>query len=161
MNSIAFFTALSFLGLAVSSVQAMDSFTSTAVIMSVQVEKSPIRTSPSVTSPVIGWLKYRTKVALLGYSSTWALVQVPGKEDTGYMFLSALTMKTIPDIASDTTTSGLQTTELALAGKGFSSKIEDQLKSLKNLDYSKVNEMESFRYDPAACVLFIEGHDNR
>jgi hypothetical protein len=128
-----------------------------SVRMTVQVAKSQIRAAPSAVAPIIATVEYRTILFAAPRTDGWAQVIVPGGTRVGYMFLSALSPKSIPLGAVQEALSGVSAPEIALAGKGFDTIIESQLKKTVNLDYSLVDVMESFHFTAEVCERFISG----
>lgn len=127
------------------------------VTMSVQVAKSQIRSAPSVIAPVIAIVAYREKLNVLEILDGWAKVRVPGSDQVGYLFLVALSNKTIPFTTQEAAAQGVSETEIALAGKGFNQKLEESYRKNSNVDFGWVDFMESFSYDAGECTVFVAG----
>ncbi|MHB0897769.1 MAG: SH3 domain-containing protein [Spirochaetales bacterium] len=125
--------------------------------MTVQVAKGQIRDAPSVIAPVLAVVEYRTKVLVYESKDGWAKVQVPGSTRLGYMFLSALTEKSISASDAGKAASGVSATEIALAGKGFSDAVEESYRKASHVDYSWVDVMEHYEYSPETLVGFLNG----
>ena len=154
-----FFPALA-LGLmfcaGISSLQAQASAKASGT-MTVQVARSQIRDAPSVIAPVLAFVEYRTKVIVYESKDGWVKVQVPGSTRLGYMFLSALTEKNISASGTGEAASGVSTTEIALAGKGFSDAVEQSYRQSSHIDYSWVDAMEDYEYSSETLVGFLNG----
>lgn len=144
------------IGAGISSLQAQAS-AKTPGTMTVQVAKSQIRDAPSVIAPVLALVEYRTRVIVYESKDGWAKVQVPGSTRLGYMFLSALTEKNISASDAGKAASGVSTTEIALAGKGFSDAVEQSYRKASHVDYSWVDVMEHYEYSPETLVGFLSG----
>jgi len=130
---------------------------SVPVAMTVQVTRSQIREAPSVIAPILATIVYRNKVIMYESKDGWAKVQVPGSTRYGYMFLSALTEKTISSTDAGKAASGITGSEIALAGKGFSESVEESYRKSSGADYSWVDAMEGFAYSPETVVGFLAG----
>lgn len=126
-------------------------------LMTVQVARSQIREAPSVISTVLANVEYRTKLSVYGSADGWAKVRVPGSTRLGYIFLSALTEKNILPSDAGKAASGVTTTEIALAGKGFSDAVEESYKKSSHIDYSWVDAMEDYSYSSETLVGFLTG----
>jgi len=131
------------------------------VAMTVQVTRSQIRESPSVIAPILATIVYRNKVVVYENKDGWAKVQVPGSTRFGYMFMSALTEKTISSTDAGRATSGITGSEIALAGKGFSESVEESYRKSSGADYSWVDAMEGYAYSPETVVGFLAGAPQR
>lgn len=144
------------IGAGISSLQAQVSAKAPGT-MTVQVAKSQIRDAPSVIAPILAFVEYRTKVTVYESKDGWAKVQIPGSTRLGYMFLSALTEKNISASDAGKAASGVSTTEIALAGKGFSDAVEQSYKNTAHIDYSWVDVMEHYEYSPETLIGFLNG----
>lgn len=129
--------------------------------MTVQVARSTVRASPSAVAPILATLEYRTVLFAVPRTDGWAMVTLPGTNRVGYMFLSALSQKSIPSGTVQEALTGVSAPEIALAGKGFDTIVESQLKKSANLDYSLVDVMESFQYPAEVCEQFLSGGPGR
>lgn len=125
--------------------------------MTVQVAKTQIRASPSVVAPILATVEYRAKIAVYESADGWAKVQVPGSTKIGYMFLCALTEKTIRGFSAGKATSGVTSGEIALAGKGFNESVEESYRKTSHVDYVWVDVMEDFEYSPELLIGFLNG----
>jgi len=113
-------------------------------LMSIQIKKGQLRSSPSFLGKIVAELNYAEQVAVLEKKEPWLKVRSSVKNAEGWLHSSALTSKKIilkagsADVAQAASSS-----ELALAGKGFSEQVEGEFKT-KNpqLDYAWINQME-------------------
>lgn len=126
-------------------------------LMTVQVARTQIRARPSVIAPILATVEYREKVLVYESGEGWAKVAVPGSTRYGFMFLSALTAKTISPADAGDAASGISGTEIALAGKGFNESLEESYKQNAHVDFSWVDRMESYDYASKALVEFLAG----
>jgi uncharacterized protein YgiM (DUF1202 family) len=123
--------------------------------LSVQVRQGQLRATPSFLGSVTATLAYGEKVKLVEDKGAWK--KVTHRKGSGWMHASALTSKTVALQAGKgnvkTEASG---SELALAGKGFNSKVEAEFKSRnKHIDYSWVDRMESNAVKPGQMQAFL------
>mgnify|MGYP001175634479 FL=1 len=125
--------------------------------MSVQVKESEIRSTPSFLGKIVAKAAYGDRVAVTGRSGSWTKVTLKGAGTEGWMHASALTTKRIMLKAGQSDVkSGTTQDELALAGKGFNNQVEASfIKQNKNLDYTWVNRMETFKVTTEMMNAFL------
>lgn len=125
--------------------------------MSITIKVAQIRTAPSFLGKVIYRLNYANKVNVLESKQGWAYVQTNENNEKGWVHLSALTEK---DIVLNTNSADIgmsaSNSEVALAGKGFSSEVEESYKGNNHIDYTWIDKMESFNIETEQVVLFLE-----
>ncbi|MDP2791129.1 MAG: SH3 domain-containing protein [Rectinemataceae bacterium] len=126
-------------------------------LMTVHVAKTHIRAKPSVIGEILATVSYREQVLVYESGNGWAKVAVPGSTRYGYMFLSALTARTISPVDAGEAASGISGTEIALAGKGFNESLEESYRQNAHVDFSWVDRMESYDYPSEALVGFLAG----
>jgi SH3-like domain-containing protein len=112
--------------------------------MSVQVKITEIRSSPSYTAKVLAKLSYGDRLAILETKGAWVRAKSPNGKAEGWISLSALTAKRVVLSAGGETKTGVDSSEVALAGKGFNKEVEAQYKADGKVDYAWVDKMESF-----------------
>lgn len=126
-------------------------------IMSVQIESSQIRSTPSFLGVIVAPVKYGDRVTVLREQNGWIEVSLPDGSQ-GWIHGSALTRKKIvlSAGASDSPT-GASADELALAGKGFNSDVEAEFRAQnKDLDFAWVDRMEKIIIDLKTIQRFLE-----
>jgi len=113
-------------------------------LMSIQIKKGQLRTTPSFLGKIVAELNYADQVAVLEKKAAWLKVRTSAKNAEGWLHASALTSKKIilkpgaTDVAQ-----AASSDELALAGKGFSEQVEGEFKTRNpQLDYAWINQME-------------------
>jgi hypothetical protein len=126
--------------------------------MSVNVKETQLRSSPSFLGKVESLLLYGDRLEILGSRGPWKEAKFSGER--GWVHESALTEKRVvlKAGASDvdkTADSG----EVALAGRGFNERVEEEYKSQRDLDYTWVDKMEEFGLSPELLVTFLESAD--
>jgi hypothetical protein len=130
----------------------------TATLMSVQVKKADLRSSPSFLGPITTSLQYGDRVAIDQANGAWYKVTRTGGGPSGWLHTSALTKKTIVMKAGDSTQTGASSGEMALAGKGFNADVEKEFKAgHKDVDFSPVDKMANYKISPGDIQSFI--HD--
>ncbi len=148
--------------------------------MSVQVKEGQLRSTPSFLAEIVAKPSYGDRVEIIQDQGTWKKVAIRGVQ--GWMHTSALTTKSIvlkagaaasptgatggevalagkADVLPNTSpgSQSVTTSEIALAGKGFSEEVEKQYKSLnRNLDYGWVDRMEKFNVSPEQMQAFLK-----
>ncbi len=125
--------------------------------MSVQVKETQIRAAPSFLGKILGVLHYGDRVTVLAEKSGWARISLPSGKGEGWVNLSALSPKRIVlKAGSEEVGSGASSGEVALAGKGFNREVEAEYRDEKQLDYSWIDKMESFRVSPEQVLAFLQ-----
>lgn len=127
-------------------------------LMSIQVKKGQLRTTPSFLGKIVAELNYAERVSVLEKKEAWIKVRASAKNFEGWLHASALTSKKIilkpgaADVAQ-AASSG----ELALAGKGFSEQVEGEFKTRNpQLDYTWINQMEQIVVSQAQIEQFLK-----
>jgi uncharacterized protein YgiM (DUF1202 family) len=128
-----------------------------AGVMNVQSEKAIVRATPGPFAASVATLAYGDQVTTISEQGAWTQVKTASGV-TGWTQTASLTKKTIKLEAGNknvgTAASG---EELALAGKGFNSKVEGEFKA-KNpkMDFKAIDRMEQFKVSEKQMVKFIE-----
>jgi len=114
-----------------------------AASAAVQVKEASLYAAPSPTAKFLGKVPYGTVLTILETKDAWARVTAEGTGLSGWVRSQAYTTKTL-DLKAGAQTSGASSTEVSLAGRGFSEEVEQDYKS-KNptLDYADVDKMEA------------------
>lgn len=131
----------------------------TSKYMSVRIRVGQVRTRPSFLGKVIGSLDFGDRVQVHTIKKGWAEISLPGGgADRGWMHLSSLTTKKIIFAAGSTNvTKSASGEELALAGKGFNSEVEQEFKAKhKDIDYTWIDKMEGFTVPVEELAAFIK-----
>jgi Bacterial SH3 domain len=127
-------------------------------MMSIQVKKAEIRSTPSFLGVIVARVSYGERVYVREEKGPWVKVGLPGNNTEGWIHDSALTVKKIVFNAGEanvqTSASG---NELALAGKGFNQQVENEFKE-KNpkLNYAWINRMEKFVVSEKQIKQFLK-----
>jgi hypothetical protein len=88
----------------------------------VQVRESRVRSKPLFYAPTLSSVRYGDRLSKLGEDGGWVSVRAGGQQ--GYLPLSAISSKAIVFSTADVAKVQGDSTELVLAGKGFSKEIE-------------------------------------
>jgi len=149
-------TALALLGILCMHIPANAQKT-----LNVQVKEGELRATPSFLGKIVARVAYGDQVVVLGDRGAWKKVSIRGGKPQGWMHASALTTKRIALKAGQTSVrTGATQDELALAGKGFNEQVEAAFKKEnRNLDYSWINRMETFKVSPELMNAFL-AHGN-
>lgn len=115
--------------------------------LSVQVKEGELRSTPSFLGKVVARVAYGDRVNVIEDRGAWKKVSLRSGKLQGWMHTSALTTKRIALKAGQTNVgTGATQNELALAGKGFNEQVEASFrKENRNLDYTWINMMETFK----------------
>jgi len=125
--------------------------------MSVTVKETQVRATPTYMGKILAVVKYGDRLEVLEEQSGWAKVTIPGGKGQGWVNLSSLTAKQIVLKAGESGgTSGATSGEVALAGKGFNKEVEAQYRDEKQLDYSWIDAMETYRVSPEQVAAFLQ-----
>lgn len=127
-------------------------------MMSVQVKKGEIRSTPSFLGRIVVRLSYGDRVYFRNEKGSWIQVGLSDNSTEGWIHTSALTHKKIVFKAG---TEDVQTSassdELALAGKGFNKQVENEFRNKNpNLDFSWINRMEGFAVSQKQMEQFLK-----
>ena len=124
--------------------------------MSVTVKEAQVRASPSYLGKIVGLAKYGDRLDILEKRNGWAKVVLPPGRLQGWVNLSALQEKRIVLKAGEAgSAGGASSGEVALAGKGFNKEVEAQYRDEKQLDYSWIDRMETYRVSPEQVLAFL------
>jgi hypothetical protein len=125
--------------------------------LSVQVKEGELRATPSFLGKIVARVTYGDRVNVIEERGAWKKVSLKGGYPQGWMHTSALTTKRIALKAGQTNVqTGATQNELALAGKGFNEQVESSFrKQNKNLDYTWINRMETFKVSPDLMRNFL------
>jgi len=125
--------------------------------MSVQVQTSPMRATPSPLGRVVATLKHADRVEIISKQTGWLQVRGPGGQ-TGWVNESALTKsKIVLKAGAEDVNRAASGEELALAGKGFNSDVEADFKSKNsNIDFTWIDRMEKIVVNDQDAVEFLK-----
>jgi hypothetical protein len=136
-----------------------------ALEMTVQVKLGQIRKSPSAVAPIIATAPYRQRLKVLGSGNGWVKVALPEGQGYGYIYASALSSVQIPQSFSPApgqgAAPGVSGTEIALAGKGFNTELEEYYGEKASVRFEWVDFMEGFDYEAGSCIGFLGGEGTR
>jgi hypothetical protein len=123
--------------------------------MYVNVQKASLKTSTGFFAGTAGTLAFGAQVKVQEVNGKWVKVQsATGASVTGWIAAASLTSKRITQ-GSNTVSSS----ELAMAGKGFSAEVEKQYKTTTNLNYAGVDAVEKIVVSDKDLLSFLEaGH---
>ncbi len=122
----------------------------------VQVKETILRDQPTFTGKSLGILKYGAKVSILEEKSGWSRVSAEGGKLQGWVHLSAVTKKSVTLSSQGGSGTGATSSEVSLAGKGFSAEVEAQYRSQNAaLDFATIDAMEKVRYRPDELKVFL------
>jgi len=125
--------------------------------LSVQVKEGELRATPSFLGKIVDRAAYGDRVNLIEERGAWKKVSLKNGKIQGWMHSSALTTKRLALKAGQTNVqTGATQNELALAGKGFNEQVEASFqKENRNLDYTWINRMETFKVSPDQMRNFL------
>jgi len=125
-------------------------------VMSIQVRSGALRSRPSFLGRVTTELQYGTRVTIKAERGSWVKV-TDTLGNTGWIHDSALSEKELKMVAGDVSAAtGASSDEIALAGKGFSTQVEDEYKKGQPGEGFKwVDKMEAIVISPEQAEAFL------
>ena len=128
-----------------------------AKMMSVQVESGQLRETPSVFGKIITSIPYGERIQVIKKKSPWMQVQTT-EGVSGWVHESMLTKKKIKMVAgAEDVSRAASGEELAMAGKGFSSKVEADFKDKnKEIDFRPIDKMEAIKIEDEEILTFLK-----
>jgi len=141
------------IGLAQSSAASSGSSASDAYI---KVRSSKVRSAPQPWAPSIASVQYGDRVTLLDSSgSSWASVKTAGGKQ-GFLSISAITPQKVV-LSAQAATPGADSSEVVLAGKGFSKSVEKEFAaSDQHANFAAVNRMEALKVGEGEVLSFAK-----
>ena len=130
-------------------------------LMSVQVKKGTIRSTPSFLGRIIASLNYGDQVVVKAEKDSWSKIDVPGISTEAWMHSSALSTKKIvlKPGASDVEQAA-SSDELTLAGRGFNQEVEKEFKSQNpRMDFTWIDRMERMVVSQKEIQTFVKDGD--
>jgi len=127
-------------------------------MMSIQVKKGAVRSSPSFLGKIVTQLKYGDRVAVQNVKGSWYFIDWPKGSTDGWMHSSALSVKKIVlNPGASDVEQAASSDEITLAGKGFNQQVENDFKS-KNpqVDFTWINKMEKMTVSQNQIQAFIK-----
>jgi hypothetical protein len=126
-------------------------------VMSIQVRNGALRSRPSFLGKVTTEVPYGTQVTIKANRGPWIQVTDPFGM-TGWIHDSALTERELELVAGNVAAeTGASNDEIALAGKGFNSQVEEAYKDGQSGDgFMWVDHMESITISPENAIAFLE-----
>lgn len=126
-------------------------------LMSVQVQTSPLRATPTPLGRVVATLKHADRVEVVGKQPGWLQVRTAAGQ-AGWVNESALTRsKIVLKAGAEDVSRAASGEELALAGKGFNSQVEADFKAKnQNIDFSWIDRMETYTVTDQQAAGFLK-----
>jgi Bacterial SH3 domain len=127
-------------------------------MMSIQVKKGEIRSTPSFLGVVVARVSYGDRVWVREEKGPWVKISLPGHNNEGWIHHSALTEKKIVfNAGAANVQTSASSNELALAGKGFNEQVENEFKEQNpKINYAWVNRMEKFVVSEKEIKQFLK-----
>ena len=125
----------------------------------ISVRETELRSSAGFLSRTLATLLYLDEVVIVSTRGDWFEVEVSESREKGWIHSSSVAgTKELQLVGGGRSTTGTTTNrEIALAGRGFNEQVEEQIKTDEDLDFSLVDEMETYILDaPTAAEFLIE-----
>ena len=130
----------------------MATFAST---LNIQVEESPVRSTPSFFGEIVDKATYGEAVELQKEQGAWRMVKA--KKKSGWIHESTVLDAKVALTAGGNVNSSASGKEIALAGKGFNSDVEKAYQAEhKQVSFEWINKMENFTVKSADVQQFIK-----
>ncbi|WP_035277034.1 SH3 domain-containing protein [Desulforegula conservatrix] len=126
--------------------------------MSVQIKEAQLRATPDYLGKVTGKASYGDQVNIEGTQGAWKKVKTVKGAQSGWMHDSALSEKEIRMSAGDKDVKiAASSSELQLAGKGFSKEVENEYKKKNSaVTYKWVDQMERIKISQPQIQKFMK-----
>lgn len=134
---------------------AADESVSQGDTLQVKVRSTALRGEPKAWSSPVGTANYGDKLTVVALGGGWVKAKTSGGK-TGYIHTSAVTTKKVVLGSKGLLDSGADASEVVMAGKGFSQKIEESYAAAQGLNFRAVNAMERWKVNAAALVSFLK-----
>ena len=123
----------------------------------VQVRATELRAAPGFLSSIEERLGFGDEVDFLVERSGWMQVTVSETGVTGWVHATSVreNRATAMQLQGEQTTRTVTSREVALAGRGFSENLENEYGNRREVDFSRVDELEAQVFDPSEIVLFV------
>lgn len=129
-----------------------------ATSLSIQVEETPVRSTPSFFGEIVDKAAYGQSVELIKEQGAWRMVST--KKKSGWLHQSAVSDAKVSLTAGENVKTNASGKEIALAGKGFNPAIETAYKtSHSQANFGWIDKMEKFTVKPSDVQKFIKQGD--
>lgn len=126
-----------------------------AAPVSVQVKDASLYDQPSSLGKLLGKVPYGTRLTVLAAKNGWGQVKAEGSGLTGWVRTQSYTTKDL-NLKGGNQGSGVSSTDVSLAGRGFSEEIEQGYKAKNpSLDYADIDKLEAQSYSEAELEKFL------
>ncbi|NOQ35287.1 MAG: SH3 domain-containing protein [Methylococcaceae bacterium] len=126
--------------------------------LTVQIEKAPIRSTPSFLGKIITNVSHQGSVDVIEKKGAWRLVKFGSNQ--GWMHVSALVQSQLKLHAGEILDHSVSGEEVSLAGKGFNSDVEKAYRSQHgSLGYAWIDKMEKVEITGAELEQFASKSD--
>ena len=127
-----------------------------ATPVSVQVKEASLYDQPSAVSKFLGKVPYGTSLTVLASKGAWSQVRADSPALTGWVRAQTYTTKDLK-LKSGTDASAASSSDVSLAGRGFSEEMEQNYKAKNpSLDYADVDKMEAQGIPKAELEGFLK-----
>ncbi|MFC1497636.1 SH3 domain-containing protein [Verrucomicrobiota bacterium] len=136
---------------------SLNAFAARPKLMSIQVRKGQLRSSPSFLGSITATVEYGDQLQVVETKGTWTKLTSANGKNSGWIHTSALTKKRIKLKAGEEDAKvAASSGELALAGKGFNSDVEAEFKTRnKDIDFSWIDKMEKIKISVKKIQEFL------
>lgn len=132
--------------------------TSFATSLIIQVEETPVRSTPSFFGETIDKAVYGQSVELIKEQGAWRMVN--SKKKSGWLHQSVVSDAKVALTAGNNVNSNASGKEIALAGKGFNSAVESAYKTgHTQANFEWIDKMEKFTVKNSDIQQFIKQGD--
>jgi hypothetical protein len=124
--------------------------------LAVSVREGEVRSSPGFLSRIDDRVPYGEAVTVLGTSGDWVRVRVDSSGTEGWLHNTAVLPPGEMNLTGSTAErTGTTSREIALAGRGFNQQVEEEYQEQQQLDFDRVDEMETLLLPPPELGDFL------
>ena len=125
-------------------------------VLQVKVRSTALRGEPKAWASPLGTANYGDKLTVVALGGGWVKVKSSSGK-VGYVHTSAITTKKVVLGSSGLTDTSADPTEVVMAGKGFSKKVEESYSATtQGLNFSAVNGMERWKVSSTELASFLK-----
>ncbi|MFP4113520.1 MAG: SH3 domain-containing protein [Spirochaetota bacterium] len=130
---------------------------STGDTVAVSVREGALRSAPGFLGAITERVLYGASATVLSVRGDWVRVRVDETGTEGWLHSSAVLPPAEMNLTgSGSNRSGTTSREIALAGRGFNERVEQEYRQEEQLDFDLVDEMETYTIPPVELGDFLE-----
>ena len=124
-------------------------------VIQVKVRSTAVRAEAKAWSSPVSTANYGDKLTVVALGGGWVKAKTSGGK-TGFVHTSAITTKKVVLGSSGLSDSSADLTEVVMAGKGFSKKVEESYAAAQGINFKAVDGMERLKVNSTTLVSFLK-----